>query len=107
MKIDSIIDELQDYCFDDRESIKDKKDLFDNYQIEFFDGWIGLLLNQYLEKDKFEVYLSIKSKDKIACPLLYKSFNNIIDAKMYYNELKNLINNNNENFIINYCKIRD
>ena len=107
MKLDAIIDELQEYCFEDKESIKDRKDLFDNYQIEFLDGWIGILLNQYLYKDKYEVYISIKTKDKIACPLLYKSFSNVMDAKMYYNELKNLIDNNNENFVINRCKTRD
>lgn len=107
MKIDTIIDDLQEYCFEDKASIKDKKDLFDNYQVEFLDGWIGLLLNQYLYKEKYEVYICIKSKNKIACPLLYKEFNNIIDAKMYYNELKNLLDKNNENLIINRCKIKD
>ena len=105
MKVNAIIDELQKYCFNDEDIKKKKKDLFDNYQIEFLDGFIGILLNQYLDMNKFDVYVSIKSKDKIACPLLYKSFNNIMDAKMYYNDIKNLIDNNDENFIANRCKI--
>ena len=46
MNLDIIIDELQEYCFKDKESLKDRKDLFGNYQIEFLDGWIGLLINQ-------------------------------------------------------------
>jgi len=107
MKVNEIIEELQNFCFEDKESIKDRKDLFDNYQIEFLDGWIGLLFNKYLYKNKFEVYVSIKSKDKIACPLLYKSFENINESREYYNFLKNFINNSDEKNIINRCKIRE
>ncbi len=105
MKLNAIIEELQDYCFKDENIKKEKKELFDNYQIEFLDGFIGVLLNQYIDKNKFDVYISIKSKDKIVCPLLYKSFDNIMDAKIYYNDIKNLIDNNDENFIANRCKI--
>ena len=73
------------------------------------DGMLGGELYTRLDsyKDKYEVYISIKTKDKIACPLLYKSFSNVMDAKMYYNELKNLIDNNDEKFIINRCKTRN
>ena len=105
MDLDTIINELQDYCFNNEELKKERKELFDNYQIEFLNGFIGVLLNQYIDENKFDVYVSIKSKDKIACPLLYKSFNNVMDAKTYYNDIKNLIDNNDEKFIINRCKI--
>ena len=105
MKANDIIDELQECCFDNKETIKYKKDMFDDYQIEFLDGWIEVIINQYIRDDSYEVYLCIKTKDKIACPLLYKKFNNVMDAKIYYEDIKNLIENNNENFIVNRCKI--
>lgn len=107
MKANDVIDELQEYCFNDKETIKYKKDMFADYQTEFLDGWIEIIINQYIRDDSYEVYLNIKTKDKIACPLLYKRFNNVMDAKMYHNELKNLIENNDEKFIVNRCKIRD
>lgn len=106
MKLNAIIDELQDYCFDNKETICNEKEMFDNYQIEFLDGFIGIIVNQFTETGKYEVYLNIKNKNKIACPLLYKIFNNVDEAKNYYKELKKLIDNNNEKYIINRCKIK-
>lgn len=105
MDLDAIIDELQDYCFDDKETISNEKEMFDNYQIEFLDGFIGIIVNHFTKTGKYEVYLNIKSKNKIVCPLLYKMFNNLIEAKSYYEKLKKLIDNNNEKNIINHCKI--
>ena len=108
MKVEDIIDSLQDYCFiNDDILLNEKKNLIDNYQIEFLDGYISILMNKIMTKPLFEVYLCIKSKNKIACPLLYKVQKNILDAKEYYNELKNLINNSDEKIIINRCKIRE
>ena len=104
MDLNTIIDDLQEYCYEDEESIKLDKEMFDNYQIEFLDGFIGIIINQYKDSNKFEVYLSIKNKNKIACPLLYKEFNNVMDAKIYYKELKNLVDNSDEKNIINRCK---
>ena len=105
MDLDAIIDELQDYCFDDKKTISNEKEMLNNYQIEFLDGFIGIILNQFTETVEYEVYLNIKNKNKIVCPLLYKIFNNVIEAEKYYKELKKLIDNNDEKNIINRCKI--
>lgn len=105
MKVNDIINELLDYCFNDHNTIEEDKDLFNNYQIEYLDGFIGIIMNQYKNIDGFEVYLNIKSTDKIACPLLYKQFKNVIEAKNYFDELKNLIDNNTEEYVANRCKI--
>lgn len=106
MNINNVIDELQKYCFKDDKTIKKEKELLNNYQIEYLTGYIGILMNQYKDVNKFEVYLNIKSADKIACPLLYKQFDNEIESKSYFDELKELVENNNEEYIVNRCKIK-
>lgn len=105
MKIENIISELQSYCPSEETEYTQEKDMFKNYQIEFLDGYIGIICNQYKNTGRYEVYLNIKNVDEIACPLLYKTFNNVLDASNYYEELKNLIENNDEKYIINRCKI--
>lgn len=105
MKLENIINELQEYCFIEKKEDNQDKDIFKNYQIEFLDGFIGIICNQYNNIDKYEVYLNIKNTSEIACPLLYKTFKNVLDANNYYEELKNLIDNNDEKYIINRCKI--
>ena len=106
MNLVDIIEELQDYCFKETEGIDDSKDMVDDFQKEFLDGFIEIITNKFSDFEKYEVYLNIKTTDKIACPLLYKIFNNTTDAKNYYEELKNLILNDSEKNIINRCKIR-
>lgn len=105
MKIENIIKELQNYCSSEETECNQEKEMFKNYQIEFLNGFIGIICNQYKNIEKYEVYLNIKNTDEIACPLLYRSFNNVLDASNYYEELKNLIENNDEKYIINRCKI--
>lgn len=107
MDINSIIDDLMDYCYKDDSSIKIEKDLIDNYQEEFLNGFISILLNKYLKEEGFEVYLCIKSKRKIACPLLYKFFKDEKEAKKYYKNLKKLILKFDNDTIIKRCKTRD
>lgn len=105
MDIDELINELQEFCYNDNKGINEEKDIFNNYQIEFLTGFIGIIMNEYKSINKYEVYLNIKSTDNIACPLLYKEFYNVIDAKNYFEELKNLVNNSDEKNIANRCKI--
>jgi len=107
MDINTIIDELKVYCYQDNSLINIEKELIDNYQEEFLNGFIGILLNKYTKSEGFEVYLSIKSKKKIACPLLYKHFNNENSAREYFQNIKKLIILSNEEKIINHCKIRN
>ena len=107
MNLAEIIDDLQEYCYEEKTSFEGSKEMIDDYQIEFLDGYIGIVVNQYIGKNKFEVYLHIKTIDKIACPLLYKTFYEEEEAKKYHEELKKFINDNNEKNIVNRCKIRE
>lgn len=105
MDINTVIHDLQEYYFNNESNNESEKEIFDNYQVEFLDGFIGCIINKYNESELYEVYLYINSKEEIACPLLYKTFDNVIESKQYYEEIKNLINNNDEKYIINRCKI--
>lgn len=107
MNLDTIIDELQDYCYVNNDLITDNKDCINDYQIKFLDGFIEILFNKLNDKDLFEVYINIKSTNKIADSLLYKSFNNQEEAEKYFEELKFFINNNDEKNITNHCKIKE
>lgn len=102
MNIDGIIDELNKYCTAVSKDIN--KDIYKTTQLNLEDGSIGVIINELLEIKEFEGYLYIKRKDKIACPLLYKKFNNPIDATNYFNELDDMIQNKPIDYIIARCK---
>lgn len=106
MNIDELINELQEYCYTNEDTISDEKTCLNDYQIEFLDGFIQVMFDKCLDRNLFEVYINIKTTDKIADSLMYKSFYNIEDAKNYFEELKKFINSSDEKNIINRCKIR-
>lgn len=102
MKIDRIIEELKSFCM--KNTIEDKE-VYNTIQKDFLDGQIGVIMNKIINTENMEVYLYIKSKENIVCPLLLKKFMGVFDAKSYYDEIVALIENNSEEYIINRCKI--
>ena len=70
---------IGEFMKDLKESVIDvskaDKEIIDNYQSEFLDGYIGLVFNKYIDSDNYEVYIYIKTTNEIASPLLYKSSN--------------------------------
>ena len=107
MDLNTIIDELQEYRYVNDDTISDEKSCLDDYQIEFLNGFIEVMLDSCLDRKVFEVYVNIKNKDYIADSLMYKVFYNQYEAKNYFEDVKKFINNNNEKNIINRCKIRE
>ena len=106
MDLDTIIDELQKYKYINEETISDEKSCINEYQIEFLDGFIEVILDKCLDRVLFEVYINIKNKDNIADSLLYKMFYKKEEAEIYFNELKKFIDSSSVEDIINGCKIR-
>jgi hypothetical protein len=102
MKIANIILELEKFCNDNK---KEEKSIFKTKQKEFFDGYIGVMLNECINSNLYETYIYIKNNDSIACPLLLKKNKDVIEATNYYDELVNLIENNTPEYIIERCKI--
>ena len=107
MDINDVIEELQNYRIINEDTLADEKTCLDDYQVEFFNGFIEVMFDMCLDRKIFEVYINIKSTDEIADSLRYKMFYNQEEAKNYFEELKKFINENDEKNIINYCKIRD
>lgn len=107
MNLNTIIDELQEYRYVNEDTISNEKTCLDDYQIEFLDGFIEVMLDSCLDRKVFEVYVNIKNKDYIVDSLMYKAFYKQDEAKKYFEEVKKFIDNNDEKNIINRCKIRD
>lgn len=101
MNINLIIDELRNYSLG---SNMEEKKIIKTSQQTFMEGFIGVLLNECKESNNYEVYLYIKRKDLIACPLLLEKYNNVTDASNYYEKLLDFIQNNTPENIINRCK---
>lgn len=104
MVIEDYIEELINCC---AKSDKVDKEILDTYQSHFLNGDIGLMFNKYTEEEKYEVYIYIKTKDKIASPLLYKTSNVKNELELYYNELLDFIKKDEPKNIINRCIIKE
>ena len=100
MEIDTLIDMLLDYCKDSNKS--DNKEIFKSYQQEYLNGYAGAIINSI--EDKFEIYLYIKNKDKIASPLLLWKTDSEEKAINYYDKLIDLLKSRDYNVLIGFCK---
>ena len=56
------------------------------------DGYLGIVENELIDSNEFEVYMFINLKNNIASPLLYEKYNNKEAAKKYFSDLLSLIN---------------
>ena len=100
MNINTMIEELQEYCRGSNKS--DDKDIIKSYQQEYLNGYAGAIINSL--EDKFEIYLYINNKDKIASPLLLWKTDNEEKAINYYDKLIDLLKSQDYNVLIGFCK---
>lgn len=100
MNIDTLIKELQGFC---NESYKSEdKDVYKSVQKNYLDGQAGIIINSM--NNSFEIYLYIKKKNKIVSPLLYLKTTSEQEANIYYTKLVNILNNENPEELIRFCK---
>ena len=104
MDINLIIDDLNNNKENDRLEFVDNLLIIDNYQLKINDGFVGVFNRKNQELNTYDVYLYIKSIEKIACPLCLRSFDDVQEAKKYYNSLKKSIEKNDIKKIIMLCK---
>ena len=100
MQIDTLIDMLKDNI--KKSDSSDNKEVFKSYQTEYLDGFGGVIINSF--DSKFEIYVYIKNKDKIASPLLYWKTDREDSAINYYNILVSIINSQDYNVLKGFCK---
>lgn len=103
MKLKKEIEELKKYTSEVRKN--NNVSIYKTVQHNFLTGQIGVILNDINDSKSFEVYVYVKEKDIIACPLLFKKFNDVVSATGYYEEVVSLIENNEPEYILNRCKI--
>lgn len=100
MQIDTLIDMLKDNI--KKSDSSDNKEVFKSYQTEYLDGFGGVIINSF--DNKFEIYVYIKNKDRIASPLLYWKTDREDSAINYYNILVSIINSQDYNVLKGFCK---
>ena len=103
MDIRKEIEELKKYTSNEKKH--NNVSIYKTVQHNFLEGQIGAVLNDIDNSKSFEVYAYLKDKDIIACPLLFKKFNDVVSATGYYDEIKFLIENNDSDYILNRFKI--
>ena len=93
MDNDTLVEKLQ------KETIKSTLDneldreLLLNDQVAFNNLLVGVILNKIVEQDTFEVYIYVKTTNKIACPFKYLVIKDEIMAKKEYIKNKKIIEN--------------
>ena len=100
MNIDTLIDMLFDYRKDSNK--EEDKEILKSFQQKYLDGYAGSIINK--TDDKYEIYLYIKNKDKIASPLLYWKTDSEEKAINYYERLIEIIKSFDYNVLIGFCK---
>lgn len=100
MNIDTLIEELQCFCNESYKS--DDKEVYKSVQKNYLDGQAGIIINSM--NNYFEIYLYIKKKNKIASPLLYLQTTSENEANIYYTKLNSILDNENPEELIRFCK---
>lgn len=103
MELRKEIEKLKKYSSEVRKN--NNVSIYKTVQHDFLSGQIGVILNDINDSKSFEVYTYVKEKDVIACPLLFKRFDDVVSATSYYQELVYLIENNEPEYILNCFKI--
>ena len=100
MNIETLIELLMDYCKESDKS--ENKEVFKSFQQEYLNGYAGSVINKL--DNKYEIYLYVKNKDKIVCPLLYWKTDSEDKANDYHEKLMEIIKSLDYNVLIGFCK---
>ncbi len=100
MNIDTLIDDLKDFCSKGEKTTD--KSIYQSFQKEYLNGQAGAIINNM--GNDYEIYIYIKNKDKIVSPLARYITSSEEEANNYYTKLINLLNNENCDDLIAFCK---
>lgn len=88
---DLLIDKLEKKVCKNYLDISLDRELLLNNQINFNDVFVGIILNKIPEKKIYEIYIYIKTTEKIACPFKYSLIEDEKTAKNEYFKNKKII----------------
>ena len=100
MNIDTLIDDLKDFCSKGEKTTD--KSIYQSFQKEYLNGQAGAIINNM--GNNYEIYLYIKNKDKIVSPLARYITASEEEANNYYTKLVDLLETNNCEELICFCK---
>lgn len=78
--------------------------VYKSFQVRILDGYFGTVINQNKEANEYEVFSYLKNKYDIASPLNLKEFKDVHKAADYFNEILDIVNSENIDKIIDFCK---
>jgi hypothetical protein len=78
--------------------------VYKSFQVKIQDGYFGTIIDQNKETNEYEVFSYLKNKYDIASPLNLKKFKSVHKATEYFNEILDIVNSENIDKIINFCK---
>lgn len=78
--------------------------VYKSFQVRILDGYFGTVINQNKETNEYEVFSYLKNKYDIASPLNLKEFKDVHKAADYFNEILDIVNSENIDKIIDFCK---
>ena len=102
MNIEKIINELKDSIIPNK-NIEDNI-VYKSVQVPIFDGFFGTVINEKKKTHEYEVFSYLKNKFNIASPIKLKEFKTKAEAMNYFNEVLDIVNQNNPDKIIDFCK---
>ncbi len=93
MDNDTLVERLQKEIIKSTLDNELNRELLLNDQVAFNNLLVGVILNKIVDKDTFEVYIYIKTTNKIASPFKYLVIKDEIMAKKEYIKNKKIIEN--------------
>lgn len=89
----TLVEKLQKETIKSSLDNKLERELLLNDQVAFNNLLVGVILNKVTELNTYEVYIYIKTTNKIACPFKYLVIKDEIMAKKEYIKNKKIIEN--------------
>ncbi len=104
MEIGTIIKELKENVSNSNKS--NDSIVYKSFQVRILDGYFGTVINQNKDTNEYEVFSYLKNKYDIASPLNLKEFKDVHKATNYFNEILGIVNGEDVDKIIDFCKNR-
>jgi len=68
------------------------------------DGEAGVVINKYEDEELYEVFFYLTKDTNTVSRLARKTFNHILDANNYFDELDDMLRNKTNDYVLTYCK---
>lgn len=102
MNINQLISKLKEKNLSNEKS--NDSIVYKSFQVRILDGYFGTVINQNKETNEYEIFSYLKNKYDIVSPLNLKEFKDVHKATDYFNEILDIVNSEDIDKIIDFCK---